>query len=481
MLRKAKVVGKFVEFFAKAPPPCRSPTARPSPTWRRNTARPWASSRSTKPLPVLRRHRKICCAGRPDPRLLPGAGPVRHPQGGRDRLLADAVARPVDRRALGGWPQAAAGPHRAVAIETTFDTLMQKRQDRRRLRQDRRRPAPHLCGRGRRRAAPRQRGDRRHHLVHQHLQSRVMIAPVCWRRRRRARPLHPVACENQHGPGSRAVTEYLKAAGLLPYLEQLGSAWSLRLHHLHWQLRSAAGGDRENRARQRSGRLFGTLRQPQLRGARAPERQANFLMSPPLVVAFRWPDGCRSTSTRTHRRRQERPVYLKDIGRATRSRGAAAPFTTPAPNRSYATSAPTTRCGTACPGQPAQCMSGRESRPTSAAAVLFVGEKAANIAIKGARRLTIFGDSVTRPHQPRRRHQADLAGRPLPHRARCAEATSTATGARRGNHEVMMRGTFPTCAFKNLMIPGSEGGITLQGGEQKRSTTRPWPTERARR
>ena len=40
-------------------------------------------------------------------------------------------------------------------------------------------------------------------------------------------------------------------------------------------------------------------------------------------------------------------------------------------------------------------------------------------------------------------------------------------GARRGNHEVMMRGTFANVRIKNLMIPGSEGGITLQGGEQK--------------
>jgi len=40
-------------------------------------------------------------------------------------------------------------------------------------------------------------------------------------------------------------------------------------------------------------------------------------------------------------------------------------------------------------------------------------------------------------------------------------------GARRGNHEVMMRGTFANVRIKNLMIPGSEGGITLKDGEQK--------------
>jgi aconitate hydratase len=48
MLRQKGVVGKFVEFYGDGPrSTCRSPTARPSPTWRRNMARPAASSRST--------------------------------------------------------------------------------------------------------------------------------------------------------------------------------------------------------------------------------------------------------------------------------------------------------------------------------------------------------------------------------------------------------------------------------------------------
>ncbi len=106
-------------------------------------------------LPVLRRHRPNRCAGRPDPRLLPGAGPVRHPQGGRDRLLADARPRPLDRRTHGRRPQAAAGPHPAVADRTDIRHADAKAQGGRRLRQDRRRPAPHLRGRRRRRTAPR--------------------------------------------------------------------------------------------------------------------------------------------------------------------------------------------------------------------------------------------------------------------------------------------------------------------------------------
>ena len=39
-------------------------------------------------------------------------------------------------------------------------------------------------------------------------------------------------------------------------------------------------------------------------------------------------------------------------------------------------------------------------------------------------------------------------------------------GARRGNHEVMMRGTFANVRIKNLMLPGTEGGMTLYKGEK---------------
>jgi aconitate hydratase len=39
-------------------------------------------------------------------------------------------------------------------------------------------------------------------------------------------------------------------------------------------------------------------------------------------------------------------------------------------------------------------------------------------------------------------------------------------GARRGNHEVMMRGTFANVRIKNLMVAGSEGGVTLLNGDQ---------------
>jgi aconitate hydratase len=55
-------------------------------------------------------------------------------------------------------------------------------------------------------------------------------------------------------------------------------------------------------------------------------------------------------------------------------------------------------------------------------------------------------------------------------------------GSRRGNHEVMMRGTFANIRIKNEMLDGVEGGYTKgPDGSRPRSSTRPWPTRRKAR
>jgi aconitate hydratase len=88
--------------------------------------------------------------------------------------------------------------------------------------------------------------------------------------------------------------------------------------------------------------------------------------------------------------------------------------------------------------------------------------------IRGARALGIFGDSVTTDHiSPAGSiKEASPAGKWLSaHGVRKTDFNSY--GSRRGNHEVMMRGTFANVRIKNLMLPlgadGSreEGGVTL--------------------
>jgi aconitate hydratase len=89
--------------------------------------------------------------------------------------------------------------------------------------------------------------------------------------------------------------------------------------------------------------------------------------------------------------------------------------------------------------------------------------------IRGARALAVLGDSVTTDHispagniakaSPAARYLMEQGVQP---------ADFNQYGARRGNHEVMMRGTFANIRLRNLLLPGTEGGVTLHvpTGEQ---------------
>jgi aconitate hydratase len=89
--------------------------------------------------------------------------------------------------------------------------------------------------------------------------------------------------------------------------------------------------------------------------------------------------------------------------------------------------------------------------------------------VRGARALAVLGDSVTTDHispagnisrsSPAARYLVDQGVQPK---------DFNSYGARRGNHEVMMRGTFANIRLRNLLVPGVEGGVTvhLPDGEQ---------------
>ena len=89
--------------------------------------------------------------------------------------------------------------------------------------------------------------------------------------------------------------------------------------------------------------------------------------------------------------------------------------------------------------------------------------------IRGARVLAVLGDSVTTDHispagnisktSPAARYLVEQGVQPV---------DFNSYGARRGNHEVMMRGTFANIRLRNLLVPGVEGGVTihLPSGEQ---------------
>ena len=89
--------------------------------------------------------------------------------------------------------------------------------------------------------------------------------------------------------------------------------------------------------------------------------------------------------------------------------------------------------------------------------------------VKGARPLAIFGDSVTTDHiSPAGAIKAHSpAGLYLQEKGVAIEDFNS-YGARRGNHEVMVRGTFANVRIKNLMVPGVEGGVTLHQPDGER-------------
>jgi aconitate hydratase len=89
--------------------------------------------------------------------------------------------------------------------------------------------------------------------------------------------------------------------------------------------------------------------------------------------------------------------------------------------------------------------------------------------VKGARALAIFGDSVTTDHISPAGAIKPSSPAGLYLQERGVEIRDfNSYGARRGNHEVMVRGTFANVRIKNLMVPGVEGGVTIYqpGGER---------------
>ncbi|HNG93999.1 MAG TPA: aconitase family protein, partial [Acidobacteriota bacterium] len=89
--------------------------------------------------------------------------------------------------------------------------------------------------------------------------------------------------------------------------------------------------------------------------------------------------------------------------------------------------------------------------------------------VRGARPLAIFGDSVTTDHiSPAGSIKASSPAGVYLQSKGVSVADFNSYGSRRGNHEVMMRGTFANVRIKNLMVPGVEGGVTVYQPEGER-------------
>jgi len=275
-------------------------------------------------------------------------------------------------------------------------------------------------------------------------------------------------------PGSRVVTEYLTAAGLLPYLDKLGfgvTAYGCttcigNAGDLTPELNAAiVQNDIVASAVLSGNRNFEARIHPNIR--------SNFLASPPLVVAYAIA-GNMTKDLMTEPLGKDTngvDVYLGDVWPSSQEIGALMKFAMNSEvfQKNYADVKGN-------PGALWERVSSTEGQvynwpeSTYIAEPPFFGDfemtpKAAATGILGARALGVFGDSITTDHiSPAGSIKEDgPAGKWLKDHG-VLKADFNSYGSRRGNHEIMMRGTFANVRIKNKMIPAKPDGSAVEGG-----------------
>jgi aconitate hydratase len=271
-------------------------------------------------------------------------------------------------------------------------------------------------------------------------------------------------------PGSLIVTEYYKASGLLEYLAELGfnivgygcttcignsgplpEAVSRIVKDRNLVVASVLSGNRNF-----EGRIQSQVR-------------ANYLASPPLVVAYALAGRMQIdlTTEPLGTDRQGEPVYLKDIWPTEREIQATMLSSVKAEmfREQYAHVFEGDERWRSLPIPTGERFEWTDESTYIRNPPFFEGltqEPSPPSDIRGARVLAMLGDSVTTDHiSPAGSIPADspagkyLIGKGVP------PADFNSYGARRGNHEVMMRGTFANIRLRNQLAPGTEGGWTM--------------------
>ncbi|MEW5703752.1 MAG: aconitate hydratase AcnA [Pseudomonadota bacterium] len=277
-------------------------------------------------------------------------------------------------------------------------------------------------------------------------------------------------------PGSQVVTEYLAAAGLQDSLDALG--FNLVGYGCMTCIGNSGPLDPkiakaiEAKELVVAGVLSGNRN---FEGRINPHVKANYLASPPLVVAYALA-GTVAIDLKNDpigEGKDGKPVYLRDVWPTNQEIAAVIEKSlTPAMFRK--------RYANVFEGlkewREIEAPSGETYRWDAASTYVkhppyfvdMASKPAAIGDIRSARPLAILGDSVTTDHiSPAGAiKKASPAGEYLLEHA-VSQADFNSYGARRGNHEVMMRGTFANIRLRNEMAPGTEGGVTrhLPDGE----------------
>jgi len=275
-------------------------------------------------------------------------------------------------------------------------------------------------------------------------------------------------------PGSKVVTEYLLEAGLTSYLEDLG------FHTVGYGCTTCIGN---------SGPLAENIDQAieegdltvcgvlsgnrNYEGRIHPRTRANWLASPPLVVAFAlagttnidlWKEPIGDD-------KNGNAVYLKDIWPSNQEIQEAVNFVTSSMyKKEYAEVFAGDAAWQAIKTPEGQAYEWQEDSTYIQNPPFFEeGNDKQGEDIVDARILALFGDSLTTDHiSPAGNIARDSsAGQWLRDRG-VSELHFNSYGSRRGNHQVMMRGTFTNIRIKNLMLDNVEGGFTrhIPSGEQ---------------
>ena len=279
-------------------------------------------------------------------------------------------------------------------------------------------------------------------------------------------------------PGSRIVTEYLTETGLLPYLEKLGFA--LAGYGCTTCIGNAGDLTPELNAVITKNDLICAAVLSGNRNFEArihPNLKANFLASPPLVVAYAIA-GTVNRDLMTQpvgQGKGGRDVYLGDIWPTSDEIHKLLKFAM----NGKAFQANYAKVKTE-PGKLWDNIKGVSGQAYNWPTSTYIAEPpffsdfamddgaapaAAPVQVVGARVMALFGDSITTDHiSPAGSiKESSPAGQwLLAHGVHKADFNSY--GARRGNHDVMMRGTFANVRIKNLMIPADEAGSREEGG-----------------
>ncbi len=271
------------------------------------------------------------------------------------------------------------------------------------------------------------------------------------------------------GPGSAVATEYFKKAGLMHPMEQLG------FHVVGYGCTTCIGNSGPLPVEVSKAIVDGDLivtsvlsGNRNFEGRVHAEVRMNYLASPPLVVAYALA-GTTNIDLTTEplgTGSDGNPVYLKDIWPSNQEIAdtIAGNLNAAMFKSSYATVFSGDARWQSVPVVKSDLYSWEGPSTYVQNPPYFQGMSLTTNAVsdvKGARALALLGDSITTDHiSPAGDFKPTTpAGKYLTDRG-IAYADFNSYGSRRGNHEIMMRGTFANIRLKNQLAPGTEGGYT---------------------